>query len=72
MDVENDSDLETLSDLEIDEDSGIQPYRFEPTRRNSDSSQTDEDSSDSSDSDGENRQKRRVRAIEDLPEVSTW
>ena len=56
MDVKYDSDLEMLSDLEIDEDSGIQKYRFETTRRNSDSSQTDEDSSDSSDSDGEIRQ----------------
>ena len=60
MDVEYDSNYEQLSDLEINEESGIQPYKFEPTR-------TTEESSD----DGYSRPQRHIRAAAmDIPEVS--
>ena len=75
MDVECDSFLEQLSDLEIDDQPGIQPYRFEPIRRNdeeSSDSSSDTDSSEFSDSDEEiQRHQGHVRAAE-LLHVSTW
>lgn len=77
MDVEYDSDLEQLSDLEIDDQPGIQPYRFEPLRRNDEGSSdesSDTDSSEFSNSESDDEiqhHHRHVRAA-NLPDVSTW
>ena len=75
MDVEYDSDLEQLSDLEIDDQPGIQPYRFEPMRRNDEENSdqsSDTDSSEFSDSDDEiQRHQGHIRAAE-LPHAITW
>ena len=74
MDVEYDSDLEQISDLEIDDESGLQPYRFEPTRTTDESSDENSDVSEWSDSDdGYPRPQRPIHAeAAGIPKVSKW
>ena len=63
MDVEYHSNLEQISDLEIDDESAIQPYRFEPTRTTEESSDENSDVSERSDlDDGYARPHQPIRA----------
>ena len=71
MDIEFDSDLSDVSEVEVDEAGPIQPYQYEP-RRNTPEESTDseEEQSDSSTSTDDEDGRPAPGVI--IPDVSTW